>query len=64
MLKIETWKYSSFNCQTSWKSKSVKNFYTLNKIPLDKIDMLSIVIIGNSKTTLVDGIFLTPRGYL
>ena len=28
------------------------------------IDMLSIIIIGNSKTTLVDDIFLTPRGYL
>jgi len=26
--------------------------------------MLSIIIIGNSQTTLVDEIFLTPRGYL
>ena len=41
-----------------------KRFFTLNSIPLEDIDMLSIIIIGNSKTTLVDNIFLTPRGYL
>ena len=40
-----------------------KNFYNLDNIPLKDIDMLSIIIIGNSKTTLVDEIFLTPRGY-
>ena len=26
--------------------------------------MLSIIIIGNSQTTLIDEIFITPRGYL
>jgi cobalt-precorrin 5A hydrolase/precorrin-3B C17-methyltransferase len=41
-----------------------KKFVTLNTIPFQEIDMLSIIIIGNSKTTLVDEIFLTPRGYL
>ncbi len=41
-----------------------KSFFTLDSIPLEEIDMLSIIIIGNSKTTLVDEIFLTPRGYL
>ena len=41
-----------------------KRFFTLNSIPLEDIDMLSIIIIGNSKTTLVDNIFVTPRGYL
>jgi len=41
-----------------------KNFFTLNTIPFKEIDMLSIIIIGNSQTTLVDEIFLTPRGYL
>jgi len=41
-----------------------KKFFTLNTIPLKEIDMLSIIIIGNSQTTLVDDIFLTPRGYL
>ena len=41
-----------------------KRFVNLNSIPFTDIDMLSIIIIGNSKTTLVDEIFLTPRGYL
>jgi cobalt-precorrin 5A hydrolase/precorrin-3B C17-methyltransferase len=40
-----------------------KRFFTLNTIPFKEIDMLSIIIIGNSQTTLVDEIFLTPRGY-
>ncbi len=41
-----------------------KKFFTLNTIPLKEVDMLSIIIIGNSQTTLIDEIFLTPRGYL
>ena len=41
-----------------------KKFFTLNTIPFKEIDMLTIIIIGNSQTTLIDEIFLTPRGYL
>ncbi len=41
-----------------------KKFFNLNTIPLKEVDMLSIIIIGNSQTTLIDEIFLTPRGYL
>ncbi len=41
-----------------------KSFFSLDSMPFQDIDMLSIIIIGNSKTTLVDEIFLTPRGYL
>ncbi len=41
-----------------------RKFFTLNTIPFKEIDMLSIIIVGNSQTTLVDEIFLTPRGYL
>ena len=41
-----------------------KKFFTLNSIPFQEVDMLSIIIIGNSRTTLIDKIFLTPRGYL
>jgi len=46
------------------RQKQSKSFFRLDSIPLKDIDMLSIIIIGNSKTTLVDEIFLTPRGYL
>ncbi|KGF91333.1 MULTISPECIES: precorrin-3B C(17)-methyltransferase [Prochlorococcus] len=41
-----------------------KKFFTLKTIPFKEIDMLSIIIIGNSQTTLMDEIFLTSRGYL
>ncbi len=41
-----------------------KKFFNLNTIPFKEIDMLTIIIIGNSQTTLIDEIFLTPRGYL
>ncbi len=41
-----------------------QKFFTLKNIPIKEIDMLSIIIIGNSQTTLIDDIFLTPRGYL
>ena len=41
-----------------------KSYFNLDSMPFQDIDMLSIIIIGNSKTTLVDEIFLTPRGYL
>jgi len=46
------------------RENQTKKFFTLNTIPFQEIDMLSIIIIGNSQTTLVDEIFLTPRGYL
>ena len=49
--------------QVGRKNQS-KRFFTLKNFPIKEIDMLSIVIIGNSQTTLIDEIFLTPRGYL
>ena len=46
------------------RENQTKKFFTLDTIPFQEIDMLSIIIIGNSQTTLVEDIFLTPRGYL
>lgn len=46
------------------REEQVKKVFKLNEIPLDDIDMLSILIIGNSKTKLVDDKFISPRGYL
>ena len=40
------------------------SFYTLDNFPIGKVDMLTLVIIGNSKTKLVDNKFISPRGYL
>ncbi len=40
------------------------SFSTLEDFPTSTIDMLTLVIIGNSKTKLVDNKFISPRGYL
>ena len=46
------------------RENQTKKFFTLKTFPFKEIDMLSIIIIGNSQTTLIDEIFVTPRGYL
>tara|TARA_Y100001968_G_scaffold300680_1_gene312323 strand:+ start:366 stop:2165 length:1800 start_codon:yes stop_codon:yes gene_type:complete len=46
------------------RENQTKKFYKLNNLPILEIDMFSILIIGNSKTKLVDDIFINPRGYL
>ena len=40
------------------------SFRTLVDFPTDRIDMLTLIIIGNSKTKLVGNKFISPRGYL
>jgi len=40
------------------------SFRTLEDFPCDQIDMVTLIIIGNSKTKLVDNKFISPRGYL
>ncbi|MDF9844232.1 MULTISPECIES: precorrin-3B C(17)-methyltransferase [unclassified Paenibacillus] len=36
---------------------------TLQEMPLQEIGMLSTVIVGNSSTTVYEGLMVTPRGY-
>ena len=40
------------------------SFRTLEDFPYDQIDMLTLLIVGNSKTKLVGNKFISPRGYL
>ena len=40
------------------------SFSTLEDFPHDRIDMLTLIIVGNSKTKLVGNNFISPRGYL
>ena len=40
------------------------SFSTLEDFPSSQIDMLTLVIIGNSRTKLVDNKFISSRGYL
>ena len=40
------------------------SFRTLEDFPYDQIDMLTLLIVGNSKTKLIGNKFISPRGYL
>ena len=46
------------------RDKQEKRFFNLDEIPINEIDMLSIIIIGNSSTKLVNNFLISPRGYL
>jgi precorrin-3B C17-methyltransferase len=39
------------------------NIYTIENFDDSEVDMFSIVIVGNSKSFMKDGFFITPRGY-
>ena len=38
--------------------------YTLESLPFNKVDMLTILVVGNSQSMVKNNKFLTPRGYL
>ncbi len=46
------------------RNQQKKRIFNLDTIPIDEIDMLSIIIIGNSSTKLVNNFLISPRGYL
>lgn len=37
--------------------------HTLGELPLEQVDMLSLVLVGNSTSRQQDGVMVTPRGY-
>ena len=37
---------------------------SLGELPFDRVDMQSVILVGNSKTYVWDGWMVTPRGYL
>ncbi len=37
--------------------------FPLSKLPIEKVDMMTLVVIGNSTTMNEDGLIVTPRGY-
>lgn len=39
------------------------NIFTIDNFDDSIVDMFSIVIVGNSKSYMKDGLFITPRGY-
>ena len=46
------------------RDQQKKRIFNLASIPIHEIDMLSIIIIGNSSTKLVNNFLISPRGYL
>ena len=37
--------------------------HTLASLPVEEVDMLTVVLVGNSSTFVQDGRMVTPRGY-
>ena len=46
------------------RNQQKKRIFDLDSIPIDDIDMLTIIIIGNSSSKLVNNFLISPRGYL
>ena len=45
------------------RSEESSKIFTLENFDDEIVDMFSIVIVGNSKSYIKDGLFITPRGY-
>ncbi len=45
------------------RSEESIELYNLESLPIDKVDMLTILVIGNSQSIIKNDKFLTPRGY-
>jgi cobalt-precorrin 5A hydrolase/precorrin-3B C17-methyltransferase len=39
------------------------SLHTLGELPVDQVDMLTLVLVGNSTSHAQDGRMVTPRGY-
>ena len=45
------------------RSDESVEIHSLDTVPFDKVDMLTILVIGNSQSVIKNNKFLTPRGY-
>ncbi|MEA5442661.1 precorrin-3B C(17)-methyltransferase [Cyanobium gracile] len=45
------------------RAEETLSLHTLGSLPQDQVDMLTLVLIGNSSTRVQDGRMVTPRGY-
>jgi cobalt-precorrin 5A hydrolase/precorrin-3B C17-methyltransferase len=39
------------------------SLHTLASLPIEQVDMLTLVLVGNSSTRVESGRMVTPRGY-
>ncbi len=45
------------------RAEEMLSLHTLGSLPEDQVDMLTLVLVGNSSTRVQDGRMVTPRGY-
>ena len=45
------------------RTEEALSLHTLGTLPEDQVDMLTLVLVGNSSTRVQDGRMVTPRGY-
>ncbi|WP_083891369.1 precorrin-3B C(17)-methyltransferase [Cyanobium gracile] len=45
------------------RAEEALSLHTLGNLPEDQVDMLTLVLVGNSSTRVQDGRMVTPRGY-
>ena len=45
------------------RAQETIKLHTLENMPIQEVDMLTLVLIGNSSSRLQDDRFITPRGY-
>ncbi len=45
------------------RAEEALSLHTLGTLPADQVDMLTLVLVGNSSTRVQDGRMVTPRGY-
>ncbi len=45
------------------RAEEALSLHTLGTLPEDQVDMLTLVLVGNSSTRVQDGRMVTPRGY-
>ena len=45
------------------RAEEAVSLHTLGDLPIDQVDMLTLVLIGNSSSRIQAGRMVTPRGY-
>jgi len=62
-LKVRSKKTPVLVARQVGRNQQKKRFFSLDNIPIKEIDMLTIIIVGNSSTKLINGYLISPRGY-
>ena len=50
-------------CRQLGRAEEQVSLHTLGELPIEQVDMLTLVLVGNSSSYVRDGRMVTPRGY-